>query len=669
MANTTDTAKSHWAVIIGINYYPKGKCLKGSVRDAETIKHYLEAGAKHVDIAIFTAMTPSDPSSGRPIENPESWPTSANVVSSLKRVLNTANPGDFVYVHYSGHGTITPSLAQSGHSSAGELALVLFEDDGIGSSYLRGRHLAGLLRKMVENELLVTLVLDCCFSGSAVRNSDLYGFDIRSIDYSAEVDVAGTQENDGNLVNVASTWRDSRMEESWLIDPDGYTILSACGPHEKAWELDAGGERRGALTYFLLDALSALRKSSVELTHQSLHEYLRTRFHVSWPRQTPMRYGNTKLLFFGNPIVTPDIAFISVYRTDNGRLYLRAGQVHGVYKGDEFAAYPFEMPEYVAEEMDEAPIMVKVDTARCLESDLVEINATSTARQISTGWKAKLITSLSPRRIRVGLLASVDRTTQWNEVAKHLHFLDLCTEHEDEEPCIFNVSVNNHEYEVVDALHDKVVGLPTISLDSDGAITAVMDVLQHLAIFKYFEGVENRLPNTTFEASFSLIPNCATGASGNFDIKHGSTWGFAVKNTSNEPLYMAIFNFTPSWEIVNLISSSGGDTYQVIPPRTEVENGKMKIMLQMEVPESLRSRGETQCEDILKVFITNKPTSFPTMVLPEMHLDANRVRAHVHSGDHLSNFLSGLISRVRGQTGGAGEEWATQNFIVRTTME
>lgn len=669
MANSTDTATSHWAVIIGINYYRKGNCLKGSVRDAETIKHYLEAGAKDVDIAIFTAMTPSDPCSGRPIEKPESWPTRANVVSSLKRVLDAANPGDFVYVHYSGHGTKTPSLAQSGHSSARELALVLFEDDGIGSSYLRGRHLAGALQKMVEKGLLVTLVLDCCFSGSAVRNSDWHGFDIRSIDYKAEVDVAGTQENDGNLFNVASTWRDSRMEESWLIDPDGYTILSACGPHEKAWELETEGERRGALTHFLLDALSALRKSSVELTNQSIHEYLCTRFHVSWPQQTPMRYGNTKLSFFGNPIITPDIAFISVYRTDDGRLCLRAGQVDGIYKGDEFAAYPFEMPEHAAEEKDKAPIMVKVDTARCFESDLVEINATSTARQISTGWKAKLTTSLSPRRIRVGLLASVDRKTQWNEVAKHLGFLDLCTEHEDEEPYIFNVTVNKHEYEVVDALHEKVVGLPTISLDSNGAISAVVDVLQHLATFKYFEGVENRLPNTTFEASFLLIPDCVTGASGTFDIKHGSTWGFAVKNTSNEPLYIAIFNFTPSWEIFNLVSSSGGDYYKVIPPRTEEENGKKEFLLEMEVPESLRSRGETQCEDIFKVFITNKPTSFPSMVLPEMHLNANRVRAHVHSGDHLSKFLSKLNPRFRGQSDGTGEEWATRNFIVRTTME
>jgi hypothetical protein len=669
MSVTADNATARWAVLIGINYYRKDRCLEGSVRDAETIEHYLKAGANHVDIAILTATTPLDPSSGCPIEKPELWPTRANVVSRLTRVLDKAKPGDFVYIHYSGHGTKTPGMAQSTNSSIGELALVLFEHDEIGSSYLRGRHLAGALQKMVKKGLLVTLVLDCCFSGSVVRNSDCHDLDVRSIDYNAEIDVSNNKEYEESLFDVASTWRDSRLERSWLLDPDGYTILSACGPHEKAWELEAEGERRGALTYFLLDALGALRQSDVELTHQSLHEYLRTRFHASWPRQTPMRYGNTKLSFFGNSLLTPDVTFISIFRTHDSRLCLRAGQVHGVHKGDEYAVYPFEMSEHIAKEKDEAPMIVKVDAVRYLESDLVELKPTLTGRQISTGWKARPITSLSPRKIRVGLLASVDEKGQWSEAAKDLRFLDLCTEQKDEEPCTFNVTVKNYEFEVVDALHEKVVGLPTIPLDSNGAISAIMNVLQHLATYKYFEGVDNRLPSTIFKTSLLIVPNCAAGASGYFSVRHGSTWGFTVENTSDKPLYMAIFNFTSSWEISNLISSSGGNNYLVILPRTEGESGKEEILLQMEIPDFLRSRGEVQCEDIVKVFITSKPTSFPAMILPNVHLNANRMSEQVHVGDELSKFLSEITSHFRVQSDRVEEEWATRNFIIRTTME
>jgi len=50
------------------------------------------------------------------------------------------------------------------------------------------------------------------------------------------------------------------------------------------------------------------------------------------------------------------------------------------------------------------------------------------------------------------------------------------------------------EYEIADALHKGVVGLPAIRLDSTRAMEVLMDVLQHLATFKFFEGLENRLP-------------------------------------------------------------------------------------------------------------------------------------------------------------------------------
>jgi hypothetical protein len=664
MANQAHTTKTHWAVIIGINYYPKGRCLNGSVRDAETVKHYLEAGTMPVDIVILTASTPPDPSSGRPIEEPQLWPTSRNVASSLRRIFDNAKPGDFVYVHYSGHGTALPSGALSGHCSPGELALVLFDGE-FGQRYLEGSLLAKALSRMVERRLLVTLVLDCCFSGSVVRSSNWQGFDVRSIDYDPDIDALGCQENDADLFGTVGTLRDSQMERKWLVNPDGYTILSACGPLEKAWELEIeGGEHRGALTYFLLIALGTLRKRGVETTHQSLHEYICARFHSCWPRQTPMRYGNPNLSFFGHLVSTADSTFVSLYTTDDGRLCLGAGQAHGVCEDDEYAAYPFDLPERAKHHMNDTPIMLRVDTVRCFVSDLVEINPNLVARQIKTGWKAKPVTSLSPRRIHIRFGASIDTEGQWKEAAKGLRFLHLSWGNEEKEPYIFSVTINEHrEYEVVDVLHEKVVGLPAMPLYPNGAIDTVMDVLQHLATFKYFEGVENRSPSATFEMSFSLTPNPASGESGTFEVKHGGTWEFTVENVSDKPLYMAIFNFTPCWGVINLVSANGGGDYRVVPQKE-----KLELLLQMEVPEQLQSLGETQCEDIVKVFITSRPTSFPSVILPQLALNADSLGRHVCDGEPVSKFLSELVARFRGQDDGMHGEWATRNFVIRTAM-
>ena len=176
-----------WAMVIGINYYPSGQCLQGCVRDARAVQHCLEKKAAPVDTVVLTVATPSTPNSVPPVEKVESWPTQANVISGLKRILEMARPGDLVYFHYSGHGTQTPSDIHPGHSGSGELALVLFEDNAIGISYLRGRHLARFFQKMVDKGLIVMLVLDCCFSGSVVRHGDCQGFDVRFLSYDPDV--------------------------------------------------------------------------------------------------------------------------------------------------------------------------------------------------------------------------------------------------------------------------------------------------------------------------------------------------------------------------------------------------------------------------------------------------------------------------------------------------
>ncbi|RYP45912.1 hypothetical protein DL769_011426 [Monosporascus sp. CRB-8-3] len=672
MTDEADTTTTHWAVLIGIDYYPKDRCLKGSVRDAETVKQYLEAGPIPVDIVILTATTPSDPSSSGPIEKPDLWPTYKNVIKSLKRVLEKAKQGDVVYIHYSGHGTRRNESAGDTYEKSGNLAFVLFEDNEHGSSYLRGQVLANCLHKIVTQGLLVTLVLDCCYSGSVLRGNGQRGVDVRAVDYDPVIDAASPHELDTDSSNSDGTLRNSQMPDQWLVKPDGYTIPSACSPHEKAWELEIEGERRGALTYFLIEALSALRKSGVELTHQSLYQHLRTRFHASWPQQTPMRYGNKNFSFFGKLAIVSDTVFVPVYRDDDDRMCLSAGEAHGVYKGDEYAVYPFDSSEAVTDQTNEEPVIVRVDTVRCLTSDLVEIEGTPAAKQVKTGWKAKALTCFSPRKICVRLMASIGSQIQCEEAAKQQRFLHLSTENETTEPCIFNVTLNEHrEYEILDGSHERITSLPTIPLDTNGALSGVVDILQHLATFKYFEGVENRSPSASFESSFSLCPDCAAGTSGNFNVKHGNTWGFTVENFSDKPLYMAIFNFTPSWQILNLVSHSGGGDFLVVPPKEEEEgNGEVKIPLQMEVPEFLRSRGQNQCEDIVKIFLTSKPTSFPSMVLPEMPLHAEGLCGRVRGGgDQLPNFLSQLTARFRSRRNALHEEWASRNFIIRTIAE
>lgn len=105
---------------------------------------------------------------------------------------------------------------------------------------------------MVKKGLLGILVLDCCYSGSVARAAD-QRLDVRAVAYSALIDAASPQEFDPGITASESTSRSARMlANQWLVDFNGYSILSACGPYEIAQEIEIQGEtRKDALTFFL----------------------------------------------------------------------------------------------------------------------------------------------------------------------------------------------------------------------------------------------------------------------------------------------------------------------------------------------------------------------------------------------------------------------------------
>ncbi|KFG83778.1 putative caspase [Metarhizium anisopliae] len=204
---------------------------------------------------------------------------------------------------------------------------------------------------------------------------------------------------------------------------------------------------------------------------------------------------------------------------------------------------------------------------------------------------------------------------------------------------MFNLAVNDsQEYEILDETLQRIRSLPTVPIDTPDAEHHVLATLQHLAEFKYAEGIENRLPNSSLEASFSLLSSADAKAPDTWavdDIEHGGIWRLALENHSESPLYMAIFNLTASWKISNLLSSAGDNAFRVMQPRGEEE-----LRMEMKVPDWLQRLGGRHCEDVIKVFVTSKPTSFPSLILPEIALHAQHRGGVRGSGDALSIALA-----------------------------
>ena len=268
--------------------------------------------------------------------------------------MSSAKDGDFVYVHFSGHGTMreplkdasnlsikgmAPVPSKFSNPSTGDAALAILEvTTEIKPRYLRGEELASLIKMMVNKGLVVTLVLDCCFSGSVIRDDS----SIRYLKYDPKVDAAyppaSWVSTEGGATRTV--YRNASMRSNWLIDPDRYTILTACGPSETTEDLvDCKGQRHGPLSYFLLRAFAKLGYVGGQQRH--IYSHLCARFRETRDQrkneQNPMTYGNKNLGFFGPVGPDHNPTPIPIIKLADNSLQLEAGHAHGICNGDQFS--------------------------------------------------------------------------------------------------------------------------------------------------------------------------------------------------------------------------------------------------------------------------------------------------------------------------------------------
>jgi hypothetical protein len=113
-------------------------------------------------------LTISNSVGNEPPEPREQWPTYENIVTSLQQLCNTARSGDQGYIHYFGHGgRANMAFPQLKGENGLDEVLVLTNIGNSITRYVRDVELACLLKQMVENGLVLTVVFDSCRSGGA----------------------------------------------------------------------------------------------------------------------------------------------------------------------------------------------------------------------------------------------------------------------------------------------------------------------------------------------------------------------------------------------------------------------------------------------------------------------------------------------------------------------
>jgi hypothetical protein len=230
---------------------------------------------------------------------------------------------------------------------------------------------------------------------------------------------------------------------------------------------------------------------------------------------------------------------------------------------------------------------------------------------------------------------------------------------------VFQVDVNTeHVYEVQDATSKQVFNLPSIPCIPDGNHIALLNMLGHIAKFKYFEGLEDCMSSGTFNKSFKLYCNDAPGEDGFYEVEHGGSITLKFENLSSRTLYLAVFMFTQLWDITNLVSEKGEDTCLPIFPKEDTETEPVGLQLDMTVSPELQHTGQLQANDIVKVFITSQSCLFPGVILPRFGVVSRRGEP-----DQLATLFQQLNSDITGTRADERCEWTTRNYFIRTSIK
>lgn len=657
-----------YALLIGIDYYqpnPYYESLQGAVRDIDKVADYLGKSLQIPSERITKLTSPlPDTNSLADVRaaRREIPPTYNNIVHAFNSVTETANTGDLVYIHYSGHGgrvkTIFPDLKGEGQNDEGLVPM----DVGNRGHYLRDVEMATLLKRMTDKGLIVTVIFDSCHSGGATRgDAQIRGSrngEADTEDRPQDSDVADRDE----LVKNWRTVTQNSPQEGWLPNQREYIFLGACRPSEYAYESAFDGkDRNGVLTYWMIDTLNAIPTG---LTYQALYDRLKGKIQSEFPNQLPMLLGEGNRLVFGSEIkpVQYSLGAISV---TSGYVTLDGGLAQGISRGTRFALYPvgsdFTDKQKCLAVVEITELQASTSKAKILSDE--ESGVSAVIEKIEPGLSAVMESAPVDLKHRVRLFIKEvgDKEEQLpqelaqkqaaalEKVRQAMQGNGWITEvRGDEEEAHYQVAVGREgEYEIsrITAIKNLT---PPLSIDNVESPAGVVKRLVHLAKYKSIEALDN--PESQLSIDFELLDENKKPFPdhNNIKLKPGTVY-LRIKNTDGQSLNIFILDLEATWEISS-IPIQGKDTafYELD------KNQTLELAMDFLVPEGDSYKNKTEK---IKLFATIGIANFKWLKLPSLDEDLGK------RGGNLNKELQ-QIAEKKGVTRGRKPQVSPLNQLL-----
>jgi hypothetical protein len=591
------------ALIIGIDEYvhfAEKYQLSGCVNDALLIRDVLVNQFKF------------DASNIEELHNKAA--TRDGIISGMERLLEGAEKDDVIVFHFSGHGSQRKSADLE--EGTGMDSTILPHDSGYEDPYpnlgIADNEINEWLRRLSRKTSYITLIFDCCHSGTMTR--DAFAAKTRSVPADTRsLSAMGVQKRPAQ----ASAAKTRNVGPSgWLELSDAYVVMSGCRDNELASEYhhENGGRTvtTGALTYFLT---TALRQAGPGTTYRDVFEHARQGVISAISAQHPQIEGTQDRELFGIKDIEP-LRFIPVSAVNADRVTLAGGLAHGLASNSLWSAYPqgtkqiqgstpLGLIEITSVDMLTAEGVIREATgdigvgARCVEKEpaasqnllklyLSDLDA-GAAAEITPLVEQSHLLSMASTPAAADLLVLVVPARETASATSPLPQIGRI-----DQP---SWAVINREGECA---------IPLSPVNEDRVVGKLVENLETLARYRNALRLEN--PASNLKVEFKIYRVLGNGEledanSGDFQFKEGDYVAFDIINHGDKQVFVNVLDFGLSGRIFLLYPHRRAG--ELVEPGRTLRYGTGDGKIRLGVPDKVLSEHET-----FRAFISSQEADF-----------------------------------------------------------
>jgi hypothetical protein len=666
----TDQANRKWAVLIGINEYPKlppRNQLNGCVNDVDAIEQLLSGELFGFPQANILKLTNQDA-------------TREGILEAFKTHLienDSVRSDDVVVVYYSGHGSYVKDM--HGDEEDGYDETIVPYDAGRGSSQdvcdITDDEIELLIDALTERTRNVNLWFDSCHSGTITRNLQ----DAQEADAEGVARWVEPWEDDVPLQTMVPVRTATRGmgPSGWLPLSDGYVLVSGCKAHERSHEypfpkglLPIPRKWHGAFTYYLLEALEDVNS---ETTYYDIWDRIRGSVTTKNRGQNPQIEGAFERKVFGGAAL-PRRRYVEVVEITGESVTLAAGLVQGATAGSRFAIYPENTETF--EDAASRVATVKLTMVEAFASrgefehgDIRRVHVGAPAVEIEHDYGRMQMTvhvtgddpildnvrrEIESSRLLVLAAAEEDQVSTATVRLRHPLSLDGSEDTSADKNLFVLGSGDGHPL------------IEPIKPSTDSSVV-VREKLEHIARYNNVLAIRNVDKQSQLKGKIKLDLHKVTGkeangqdkteqvkrnAGGDIVLKAGDRVVLEVTNLSDQPLHVIVLDCDTEWQVLPIFPKSGASDDVVLANRSRRTN---RFRVNLPEHQKLVHDNQPLPFETVKVIATTERVDFRSIWLPAMRGEGERDLSQIEGA------RSSLYNLLELATGG-GEERATRSL-------